>query len=117
MRQLTDIELNRIKLLTENSIELTLIEPTETGLIKSIMDATGSVRSYLKSKNIHDFELQKQGQESKIQVKRYFDGRERRSNHTERYFDGRERRFKHNYAPLSIKHQKSRLKLGLGRLF
>lgn len=69
MRQLTDIELNRIKLLTENSIELTLIEPTETGLVKSIMDATGSVRSYLKSKNIHDFELQKQGQESKIQVK------------------------------------------------
>ena len=68
MRQLTETEINRIKLLTENSIELTLIEPTETGLIKSIMDATGSVRSYLKAKNIHDFESQKQGQESKILV-------------------------------------------------
>jgi hypothetical protein len=68
MRQLTEIEINRIKLLTENSVELTLIEPTETGLIKSIMDATGSVRSYLKSKNIHDFESQKQGQESKVLV-------------------------------------------------
>jgi hypothetical protein len=68
MRQLTTFEINRIKLLTENSIELTLIEPTETGLVKSIMDATGSVRSFLKSKNIHDFELQKQGQESKILV-------------------------------------------------
>ena len=65
MRKLTEIEINRIKLLTENSVELTLIEPTETGLIKSIMDATGSVRSYLKAKNIHDFEIQKQGQESK----------------------------------------------------
>jgi MvaI/BcnI restriction endonuclease family len=68
MRQLTEIEINRIKLLTENSVELTLIEPTETGLIKSIMDATGSVRSYLKAKNIHDFEIQKQGQESKVFV-------------------------------------------------
>jgi hypothetical protein len=68
MRQLTKIEINRIKVLTENSVEMTLIEPTETGLIKSIMDATGSVREYLKSKNIHDFGIQKQGPESKIQV-------------------------------------------------
>lgn len=68
MRQLSDIEINRIKLLTENSIELTLIEPTKTGLEKSIMDATGTIRSYLKSKNIHDFELQRQGQESKVQI-------------------------------------------------
>lgn len=30
------------------------------------MDATGSVRSYLKSEGIHDYELQKQGTESKI---------------------------------------------------
>jgi hypothetical protein len=68
MRQLTEIELDRIKLLTENSVELTLIEPTENGLVKSIMDATGAVRTYLKSKNIHDFEVQKQGPENKILV-------------------------------------------------
>jgi hypothetical protein len=68
MRQLTTLEIDRIKLLTENSVELTLIEPTETGLVKSIMDATGSVRSFLKSKNMHDFEIQKQGQESKVLV-------------------------------------------------
>lgn len=68
MRQLTSIEIDRIKILTENSIELCLIEPTETGLIKSIMDATGSVRNFLKSKNIHDFGLQNQGQESKVQI-------------------------------------------------
>lgn len=68
MRQLTEIEINKIKLLTESSVELTLIEPTETGLIKSIMDATGSVRTYLKSKEIHDFEMQRQGQESKVLV-------------------------------------------------
>jgi len=46
MRQLSGIEINRIKLLTEKSVELCLIEPAETGLEKSIMDATGSVRTY-----------------------------------------------------------------------
>ena len=71
MRQLTTLEINRIKLLTEKSVELCLIEPTGTGLEKSIMDATGSVRTYLKVNNIHDFELQKQGQESKIQIKSF----------------------------------------------
>jgi hypothetical protein len=68
MRQLSAIEISRIKLLTEKSVELCLIEPTETGLVKSIMDATGSVRTYLKSNSIHDYEFQKQGQENKIQI-------------------------------------------------
>lgn len=68
MRKLSTVEINRIKLLTEKSVELTLIEPTENGLQKSIMDATGSVRIYLKSKSVHDFDLQKQGPENKIQI-------------------------------------------------
>ena len=68
MRQLTPIEIERIKILTENSVELCLIEPTETGLVKSIMDATGSVRNFLKSKKIHDFGLQNQGLESKVLI-------------------------------------------------
>ena len=71
MRQLSNKEIERIRLLTEKSVELCLIEPTATGLEKPIMDATGSVRTYLKANNIHDFELQKQGQESKIQVTSY----------------------------------------------
>jgi hypothetical protein len=68
MRQLSNLEINKIKLLTENSVELCLIEPTKTGLEKSIMDATGSVRVFLKNNNIHDYELQKQGTDFKIQV-------------------------------------------------
>ena len=68
MRKLSTVEINRIKLLTEKSVELTLIEPTENGLQKSIMDATGSVRIYLKSKSVHDFDLQKQGPKNKIQI-------------------------------------------------
>jgi MvaI/BcnI restriction endonuclease family len=71
MRQLSPIELERITFLTEKSVEFCLIEPTETGLGKSIMDATGSVRSYLKFKNIHDFERQNQGQESKVQIESF----------------------------------------------
>ncbi len=69
MRKLTNVEINRIKLLTEKSVELCLIEPTQTGLKKSIMDATGSVRTYLNSTSIHDFSLQKQGQEDKVLIK------------------------------------------------
>ena len=74
MRQLTTLEINRIKLLTEKSVEICLIVPTSTGLEKSIMDATGSVRTYLKANIIHDFELQKQGPESKIQIDSFLIG-------------------------------------------
>jgi hypothetical protein len=68
MRILTPDEINKIKLLTEKSVELTLIEPTRTGLEKSIMDATGPIRSYLLEKKIHDYTLQQQGPEHKIQI-------------------------------------------------
>lgn len=66
MRKLTESEQEKIKLLTQYQVSLTLIEPTETGLKKSIMDATGSVRSYLKSESIHDYELQNQGPDNKV---------------------------------------------------
>ena len=66
MRKLTNAEQEKIKLLTKKQVALSLIEPTETGLKKSIMDATGSVRSFLKSENIHDYELQKQGPDNKV---------------------------------------------------
>ena len=68
MRVLTAEEQNQIKLLTKNQVSLTLIEPTETGLKKSIMDATGSVRSFLKENQIHDYDLQGQGPENKVQI-------------------------------------------------
>jgi hypothetical protein len=71
MRQLTAVEINRIKILTENSVELTLIEPTKTGLDKSIMDATGPVRNFLKAKLVHDYYSQKQGQAHKILIRSF----------------------------------------------
>lgn len=66
MRVLTSSEQAKIKLLTKNQVSITLIEPTKNGLRKSIMDATGSVRSFLKDNNIHNYENQGQGQENKV---------------------------------------------------
>lgn len=68
MRKLTSLEQSKIKTLTKYQVSLSLIEPTETGLKKSIMDATGSVRSFLKDNNIHDYEIQGQGPENKVQI-------------------------------------------------
>jgi len=69
MRLLSESEINKIQVLTENSVELTLIEPTENGLEKSIMDATGSVRIYLRNTQIHDYSTQSKGPENKILIK------------------------------------------------
>ena len=68
MRALTNQEEEKLKVLTENAVSLTLIEPTENGLKKSIMDATGSVRNYLRTNNFHDYNLQSQGPEHKINI-------------------------------------------------
>lgn len=68
MRQLSNDELSKIEFLTSKQIEVALIEPTKTGLGKSIMDATSSVRDFLKLKNIHDFSTQRQGPASKAVV-------------------------------------------------
>lgn len=61
LRQLTDIERERMKRLTAESVDITLLQPTRTGLGKAIMDATASVRNYLKETGLHDFDLQGRG--------------------------------------------------------
>lgn len=66
MRALTQGEQSALKALTNYSIPLALIEPTATGLGKSIMDATSSVRAYLKEQGIHDYDLQQAGPDHKI---------------------------------------------------
>lgn len=45
----------------EFGVEAAYIVPTETGLNKAIIDAHSGVRDYLKNHNIHDFDLQGQG--------------------------------------------------------
>ncbi len=60
LRPLTDTERRRIKRLTAESVDITLIQPTRTGLEKSILDATAPVRNFLRVRDIHDYELQGQ---------------------------------------------------------
>lgn len=62
-------ELNRIQILSEKGILFTTIEPTKTGLAKSIMDATSSMRTFLKTNQIHDFDTQNRGTENKVKIK------------------------------------------------
>ena len=68
MRILTTDEQDKLKLLTKYSISLTILEPTATGLQKSIMDATNTVRNYLYNQGVHDYSVQKQGPEGKIMI-------------------------------------------------
>lgn len=66
LRQLTDIERSRLKRLTGQSVDVTLIQPTRTGLEKSILDATAAVRNYLRENDLHDYDLQQQGTDHRI---------------------------------------------------
>ena len=61
MRQFTNVEKARIRLLIDREIDFTLIQPTATGLKKSILDATHRVRQYLVKHELHDYKNQKQG--------------------------------------------------------
>src|SRR5690606_17822723 len=61
LRPLTQQERGRIKRLTAESVDITLIQPTRTGLEKSILDATAPVRNYLRDHEIHEYESQGQG--------------------------------------------------------
>lgn len=61
-----------LELLARHGVEASLLVPTSTGLEKSIMDATGSLRDYFAQHGFHDFDEQGQGQEHKVQHDAYF---------------------------------------------
>ncbi len=68
MRLLTQIEVDRLAVLSRNGVPVGLIEPTATGLGKSIMDAVEDFRKFLADEKVHDFSSQPQGPESKVLV-------------------------------------------------
>lgn len=68
MRRLTESELSKLKFLTSNGVEVVTIEPTSTGLEKSIFDATQPLRDFLNRNNVHNYLTQKQGQDSKVVI-------------------------------------------------
>ena len=56
---------------TNYGLDVAFLVPTETGLKKSIMDATGTVREFLKSNSIHDYAAQEPGGD-RVYVPAYF---------------------------------------------
>jgi hypothetical protein len=52
----------------ERGMNVTFIVPTQTGLEKSIMDATEEVRTYLNATGAHNYDTQAQGQGHKKQI-------------------------------------------------
>lgn len=69
LRQLTDTERQNLARLTSLSLEATLIQPTATALVKSIMDATRPVRSFLRQVGLHDYDQQGSGaNENGVQI-------------------------------------------------
>lgn len=71
MRPYNAFETKNIKFLVDKQVEFTTIQITETGLKKSILDATAPVRAYFKEKNVHDYETQIQGPEHKHIIDTY----------------------------------------------
>lgn len=65
MRPFNTFEAKNVKYLVDNQIEYATIQITETGLKKSILDATAPVRVYLKEHGIHDYDKQPQGTDHK----------------------------------------------------
>ncbi len=62
MRPYNEFEAKNVKFLVDNQVSFATIQITETGLKKSILDATAPVRAYLKENGIHDYEQQPQGE-------------------------------------------------------
>ena len=68
-RSLEKGEAANLRSLLNAGIECALIYLTETGLKKSILDATAPVRKLLFESGVHDYDSQGQGEKSKIALK------------------------------------------------
>ena len=68
IRELTSVESAKEKILQDSGITYSLLFVTETGLTKNILDATASIVNLLKNEQIHNYELQKNGNEHKVLV-------------------------------------------------
>lgn len=66
MRKLTPRELENLSLISKVGLDSSLLELTATGLKKSILDATSTVRAMLAASELHDYSAQQQGPINKI---------------------------------------------------
>lgn len=66
MRSFNEFEKRNIEYLVNLNVDFTQVQVTATGLHKSILDATAPMRTYLREHRIHDYGLQKKGQDFKV---------------------------------------------------
>jgi len=69
--------------LNQIGVSFTKLIPTETGLAKSIMDATSTVREFLQTNNIHNYTTQEFGPLNKIKINGDFVKKDFSKNETE----------------------------------
>ena len=69
MKELNPQEQGNLVCLTDKNIMFCLVQLTETGLKKSLFDATSQVREFIKTECIHDFSKQENGSENKAVIK------------------------------------------------
>ena len=72
MRRLNADEEEKVRHFTQRGAELAFLEPTANGLKKSIMDATGPLREFLKRTGLHDYESQGQGEANRKLLPSYY---------------------------------------------
>ncbi|WP_160142489.1 MvaI/BcnI family restriction endonuclease [Arthrobacter sp. SLBN-100] len=72
MRKLNPLEVENIAFLTRYDLDFGLLEPTENGLRKGILDATNEYRKFLLRNAIHNYSSQEQGQDHKLYVPAHF---------------------------------------------
>ena len=65
-RELSALEEDGLRYLQGKGVTCALLHVTETGLAKSILDATRQIRKLLLDSSLHDYERQGQGQENKV---------------------------------------------------
>lgn len=71
MRPFTPFEKRNMEYLVNKNVKFTQVQITETGIKKSILDATTPMRTYFKENNVHDYSFQNKGQENKVTIKTY----------------------------------------------
>lgn len=57
-----------LKRFKSKNVGVCFLVPTETGMTKSIMDATRHVQEFFRDKEVHDYDLQRTGEEAKVSI-------------------------------------------------
>lgn len=70
--RLNSTDKKKAELLKTAFVDIAYLMPTATALRKSVLDATESVRSFLRITRIHDYTKQNQGQEHKVVLPAFF---------------------------------------------